>query len=381
MPPWLQLAGNNYLVPIDANLTSVSDIRLQAMNVDDIFQHLRLHTSAQLIFLDACRSNPATGQKYWVVDALKTADQDRGLARSVPSVGSLIAYATEPGKVAFDGSGPNSPYTSALIHHVNTPNQEIREMLTRVRRDVIAATGGRQVPWETSSLVDDVYLVRAPAPPVVAPLTQLAMPTADEPEPLDIPLPRASSDAPLLIAIDRLPDKGCLLVGGKALTGPVQFGPDTFKTLAFEPSGLAPGTMSVMSYAASDPYNQMSRGVVAITVVAPSGETRSGYAEAQARGNSSKRLSATSLIWTAFSAVPRSESGLRRSGLWPPHHRKARTSTCLWSGHPKMDSCGSTITPDAWRPSGARSRAHHHLRAQDRLGCRASWRICVRASG
>ena len=126
----LQLAGSNYLVPTDANLTAVSDIQLQAMNVDDIFQYLRLHTSTQLIFLDACRSNPAAGRKYWVVDSLRTADQDQGLARSAPSVGSLIAYATEPGKVAFDGSGPNSPYTSALVHHVSTPNQEIREMLT-----------------------------------------------------------------------------------------------------------------------------------------------------------------------------------------------------------------------------------------------------------
>ena len=156
------------------------------------------------------------------MDSLKTADQDQGLARSAPSVRSLIAYATEPGKVAFDGSGPNSPYTSAFVHHVATPNQEIREMLTRVRRDVIAATDGRQVPWETSSLVDDVYLVRAPAPPAAEPLIQITIPKADEPAPLNVPLPRAGSDAPLKIVIDRLPDKGRLLVGGKPLTGPVQ---------------------------------------------------------------------------------------------------------------------------------------------------------------
>jgi uncharacterized caspase-like protein len=203
----LQLAGSNYLVPIDANLVAVSDIQLQAMNVDDIFEYLRLHTSAQLIFLDACRSNPAAGRKYWVVDSLKTVDQDQGLARSAPSVGSLIAYATEPGKVAFDGAGPNSPYTSAFVHHVGTPNQEIREMLTRVRRDVIAATDGRQVPWETSSLVDDVYLVAAPKPPAAAPLTQVTIPGGNQPKALDTPLPRAGSDAPMRIAIDRLPKR------------------------------------------------------------------------------------------------------------------------------------------------------------------------------
>lgn len=278
----LQLAGSNYLVPTDANLTAVSDIQLQAMNVDDIFQYLRLHTSTQLIFLDACRSNPAAGRKYWVVDSLRTADQDQGLARSAPSVGSLIAYATEPGKVAFDGSGPNSPYTSALVHHVSTPNQEIREMLTRVRRDVIAATDGHQVPWETSSLVDDVYLVRAPAPPVAEPFTQVTIPKADKPEPLSVPLPRAGSNAPLSIAIDRLPDKGRLFVSGKPLTGPAHLSLDEFRTLAFDPSGLAQGTAGIVSYTALDPYGQVSRGVIVIAVVASSRETRPADTEAQA---------------------------------------------------------------------------------------------------
>jgi TPR repeat protein len=279
----LQLAGSNYVVPIDANLTAVSDIQLQAMNVDDIFQYLRLHTSAQLIFLDACRTNPAAGQKYWVVDSLRTADQDQGLARSAPSVGSLIAYATEPGKVAFDGNGPNSPYTSALVHHVSTPNQEIREMLTRVRRDVMAATDGRQVPWETSSLVDDVYLVHAPPPPVAEPFTQVRIPKADQPEPLSVPPPRAGSDAALSIAIEGLPDKGRLFVSGKLLTGPVRLNLDEFRTLAFDPSGLGEGAMGIVSYSALDPYGQMARGVVVITVVASSGETRPADTEARAR--------------------------------------------------------------------------------------------------
>ncbi len=279
----LQLAGNNYLVPIDANLTAISDIQLQAMNVDDVFEYLRLHTSAQLIFLDACRSNPAAGRKYWVVDSLRTADQDQGLARSTPTIGSLIAYATEPGKVAFDGSGPNSPYTSAFVHHVGTPNQEIREMLTRVRRDVIAATDGRQVPWETSSLIDDVYLVPPPTPPIATPLTQVAIQAGHEPVALDIPLPRAGSNAPMRIAVDRLPDKGRLFVRGKPLTKSAELDSAAFQTLAFDPSGLTPGATSIMSYAASDPYNQVSRGVVVMTVITPSDQNRPAYVEKQER--------------------------------------------------------------------------------------------------
>ena len=148
---------------------------------------------------------------------------------------------------------------------------------------MIAATNGRQVPWETSSLVDDVYLVRAPAPPAAAPLTQATVASANGPEALDIPLPRAGSDAPMKIVIDRLPDKGRLLVEGKSVTGPVQLALDAFRTLAYDPSGLQPGAMSLMSYTASDPYGQASRGVVAISVVASTGQTRSVDVEAEAR--------------------------------------------------------------------------------------------------
>ena len=147
----LQLGGDNYIVPVDAALASAYDVELQTINLSDIYQYLRIHTSAQLVFLDACRSNPARGQQFWVAATLKSTEQSEGLARPLPSVGSLIAFSTEPGKVAFDGRGPNSPYTSALVRHLSTPNQEIRETLTRVRRDVIAATDGLQVPWENSS--------------------------------------------------------------------------------------------------------------------------------------------------------------------------------------------------------------------------------------
>ncbi len=266
----IQLGGANYIVPVDAKLTALTDIQLQAMNVDDVLQYLRAHTSAQLIFLDACRSNPAPGRKYWVVDAVKTADQAQGLAGERPNVGSLIAYATAPGDVAYDGSGANSPFTSAFVSHVGLPNQEIRQMLDRVRRDVIAATEGKQVPWETLSLVDDIYLVHAPLPPSAQALTQVAIPAADAPAQLGIPLPRASTDAPLRIVVDQLPDKGRLMVGDKSLKAADAMGPEAFQTLTYDPSGLKPGATTVMSYAVSDPYGQVSRGVVAINVVPPS---------------------------------------------------------------------------------------------------------------
>src|SRR5262249_22219420 len=102
----------------------------------------------------------------------------RGLAPSNPGGGTLIAFSTKPGAVALDGSGANSPFTEALARHLRTPGLEVRQMFTRVRADVIAATRGEQYPWDNSGLLSDVYLAglgkgdigqtARPAPPAPA---------------------------------------------------------------------------------------------------------------------------------------------------------------------------------------------------------------------
>ena len=84
------------------------------------------------------------------------------------------------GGVAADGNGRNSPFTAALIRHMSARGLEIRQMIARVRRDVLAATGDRQVPWDNSSLVDDVYLAEVPStvpslPPTPAPVVPLRL--------------------------------------------------------------------------------------------------------------------------------------------------------------------------------------------------------------
>ena len=95
----------------------------------------------------------------------------RGLARMDNRVGTLIAFATEPDKVALDGDGEHSPFTMALLEHLETPGLEVRQMLSRVRATVIANTDGEQLPLDTSALVEDFYFTppargpRRPRPP------------------------------------------------------------------------------------------------------------------------------------------------------------------------------------------------------------------------
>jgi tetratricopeptide (TPR) repeat protein len=102
-----------------------------------------------LVFLDACRNNPFVGAGV----ALPAA----GLARVGKLPGFFITFATQPDNVAFDGSGRNSPFATALLAHLATPGTDISSMMISVRNDVFAATGGQQIPADESLLTKQFY--------------------------------------------------------------------------------------------------------------------------------------------------------------------------------------------------------------------------------
>ncbi|WP_176477011.1 caspase family protein [Mesorhizobium sp. WSM4313] len=165
-----QIGGENFLIPVDASLKDAADMEVQAIKVDDILRQLRSRSKVQMIILDACRNDPFPRKDYWLRDQLIVAGGS-GLAQVTGSQNTLIAFATEPGAVAYDGSGDLSPFSSSFSRRALAPDQEIRSVMAAVRRDVVKATNGKQVPWENSSLIDDVVLMRGaeqPAPPLDA---------------------------------------------------------------------------------------------------------------------------------------------------------------------------------------------------------------------
>lgn len=164
----LQVNGNNYMVPVDAQLSSYNDLDFEALPMDLVLSAMERSTKVNLIFLDACRDNPFA-EKLSRSMGTRSGSVSRGLARLGSGVGSLIAFATQPGNVAMDGAGRNSPFTSALVAHLGTPGQDIMRELIDVRRDVLAATDGKQVPWENSSLTGEVVLKPLPAESKAAP--------------------------------------------------------------------------------------------------------------------------------------------------------------------------------------------------------------------
>lgn len=155
----LQVDNVNYLVPIDAKIDTTSDLSFAAVSLDYVLRQMDAQQRVNLIFLDACRDNPLA-QTMDRKLATRQASVGRGLASIKGSIDTLIAFSTEPDKTALDGEGRNSPFTTALLKHIQTPGLEIGGVLRRVRTDVVAATKEEQIPWDHSSLRSDVVLLQ-----------------------------------------------------------------------------------------------------------------------------------------------------------------------------------------------------------------------------
>ncbi len=162
----LQIDGRNYLVPVDADLAAASDPLNELVEVDTMLTGLDDQIRTNIVVLDACRDNPLVQQAGSAPGVARSLRLRSGLAApsslgkgATLGAGTLLAFATAPGDVALDGAGENSPFSAALARHISTPGLEIQQMLTRVRAEVVAATGNKQVPWSNSSLLGDVYLV------------------------------------------------------------------------------------------------------------------------------------------------------------------------------------------------------------------------------
>ena len=154
----MQVDGKNYLVPVDARLQAATDLPFETLELDKIIAGLDDESRTNIIILDACRDNPLA--KAPGVKARSVAGSGLAAVSSVGS-GTLIAFATAPGAVALDGEGSNSPFTAALVKHIRTPGLEVRQMLTRVRAEVASTTQKKQIPWDNSSLLGEVFLAGA----------------------------------------------------------------------------------------------------------------------------------------------------------------------------------------------------------------------------
>ncbi len=150
----MQVRGRNFLIPVDADIQSEASARSESVDLDLVLEQLG-PSRLSMVILDACRNNPFEGK-------FRTA-RGSGLAQVDAPKGTLLAYATAPGKVASDGEGVNGLYTAELLKAMEIPGAKVEEVFKAVRVNVIKATAGEQIPWESSSLTGDYYFKPATA--------------------------------------------------------------------------------------------------------------------------------------------------------------------------------------------------------------------------
>jgi hypothetical protein len=141
----LEVAGENYLVPVDAKLLRDVDLEYEAVSLGSLLAAVDGARRLKLVVLDACRNNPL-GEKM-TLRAGRMRSATRGLGRLEATGEVLVAYAARAGTLAQDGAGRHSPYAEALLKHMATPGLDVLRMFGRVKEAVLAATNQGQEPW------------------------------------------------------------------------------------------------------------------------------------------------------------------------------------------------------------------------------------------
>src|SRR5262245_52779893 len=149
-----QLDWRNYLVPVDANVTSAKELGARCFDLGVLLEQLaKTRDRVFMVILDACRDKPL-GSAF--------RPEQRGLSPFDAPAGTVLAFSTAPGAVASDGPGRHGLYTENLVRELSVQGVRIEDGFKRVRLSVRLASGGVQIPWESTSLESDVFLFAQP---------------------------------------------------------------------------------------------------------------------------------------------------------------------------------------------------------------------------
>jgi hypothetical protein len=156
----MEMGGGNWLIPVDAQLRADIDTENEAIGLRSVMLAVSGARDLSLVILDACRNNPFESKMQ---RSNRTRAVSRGLASVEPADNLLVAFAAKDGTVAKDGAGRNSPFTAALLKHLETPGLEISFLFRNVRDDVLAATDREQQPFVYGSLSKEAVYLKPPA--------------------------------------------------------------------------------------------------------------------------------------------------------------------------------------------------------------------------
>ncbi len=263
----IQVSGHNYLIPADARLERERDLVYEAMPLNLPLGELAQARKLGILILDACRNNP-------FVDRLsRTAARVQvgaGLARidDTPS-DTLVALATRADTIAEDGTGQNSPYTAALLEHLQTPGVELSLFFRQVRDTVKAATSNRQEPFIFGSLgATPFYFNPKPAnrEPVLGSIPPVEALDRGPEQPLRIGRPTDPDDDQLFAQVTGLPRGGSIRIADRLVLIGDYLTPEQLAATTFQGDGSAVGDAGSFDFSVMDNRGGVARGAVRVVI-------------------------------------------------------------------------------------------------------------------
>jgi formylglycine-generating enzyme required for sulfatase activity len=268
----VQVDRENYLLPVDARLERERDLLYEALSLELVLGEASQAKKVGIVILDACRNNPFVDRLSRSVVVAGRAPASQGLARvdRVPR-NTIVAMATKADQIAEDGTGGNSPFTEAILAHLQVPGLELSLFFRSVRDVVLRSTNNRQEPYIFSSLgADPFYFYPRPPnrPPEIGAIATLQVTDAAGPTPLGIPRPTDPDQDPLSIRIIGVPRGGEIRIGERIVALNDVLPVDRFVTATFKPDGSRTGPAGTFDFLIEDGRGASVLGSLPITVIA-----------------------------------------------------------------------------------------------------------------
>ncbi|MCV0426688.1 MAG: caspase family protein [Roseibium sp.] len=333
----LQVGDANFILPVDAKLSSQYDLEFESLKVSHLLDYMKAASSLQILMLDACRDNPFEIASLFWGEQEYSLGKTRGLRRIPNKLGSFISYATRPGQVAYDGEGPMSPFTTSVVNNALDPTLEIKDLMTRVRDEVVRKTGGQQIPYEDSTLVTSFYFVPPKPEPIVTAHHRVSIPVGDDAVALNIPAPVQPEGGSLRATLTLSPEKGELrLPDGKAVAEGESLGAEELASLEFVPTGSASGDVELIGYQVEDEWGGSASAIASITIV----QAETEVAAPEPEENRQELLTAT-LNWLSNAAqkgAVEADIGVGPQAIYPDAPVNGLPATSDWLKVVSVDS-------------------------------------------
>lgn len=267
----IQVADNNYLLPVDAQLKRERDLIYEATPLGVVMAEVAQARQLGMVILDACRNNPLAENLRQSLGPVRSKLVGLGMARveDVPP-DTLVAFSTRFNQLAYDGWTDLSPFTQALVKHIEEPGLELDLFFRKVRDTVMELTADRQEPRTLDALGATPFYFRAPKsnqPPVIAKLEPLIVSDDAGSVVMDIEAPVDPDDDELTIEIMGLPAFGSI----EGANGPVAFGDELNATqlnaLSYHPVEGQIGNAGTFLFVARDGQGGVTAGRLTIDVI------------------------------------------------------------------------------------------------------------------